>query len=184
VHVSRGAEAPTRGNLPPEVVARIRRAQERLKPLTPAEEARALALSETEVAPGVQRRTQTISGLESEAARSVVRPNLNDILAQVDAMELTGAISSGQAARMRMSGGRQLAVHAEIQQSVLRPNQPIVVNRPMCFSCFEYFQGLARFNGIPQMIADPDYIRIFHPDGTIQEFSTSGELRSEFGIQR
>lgn len=166
------------------MVARFRRAQEQLQPRSPAEEPRALALSEAEVAPGVRRRTQTISGQDAEAARPVVRPDMNATLAHIDAMEASGALSASQANRMRMSGGTQLAVHAEVQQSIMRPNQPVVVNRPMCFSCFEYFQGLARYYGRPQIVAAPDYIRYFMPDGTIREYLPGGQLATEYGIHR
>lgn len=63
--------------------------------------------------------------------------------------------------------GRYNASHAEKKLSVLAPDEPIAVSRPMCPDCQDYFQALAKARGKIQVIADPDYVRIFHPDGTI-----------------
>lgn len=155
--------------------------QERLTPIE-GEEGRALASSEVEIQSGVRRRTTTISGLTAETARPVVRANLEDILSHIDELEAAGALSPGHARRMRMSGGRQLAVHTEVQQSILHPNQPIVVNEPMCFSCFDYFRAEARFRGVTQRVTDTQFVRLFHPNGTLRESPVSGETGGwEFG---
>lgn len=142
--------------------------QERLTRIE-GEEGRALSSSETEIRPGVRRRTTAISGRTAQTTRPIVRANLEQTLQHIDELEASGALSAGHASRMRMSGGTQLATHAEVQQSILHPNQPIVVNEPMCFSCFDYFRAEARFRGVTQRVTDTQMIRLFHPDGTVSE---------------
>lgn len=63
--------------------------------------------------------------------------------------------------------GQYNASHAEKKLSILAPNEPIAVSRPMCTDCQNYFQALARAIGRFQVVADPDYVRIFPPDGSI-----------------
>ena len=63
--------------------------------------------------------------------------------------------------------GRYNSSHAEKQLSVAAPNEPMAVSIPMCSDCKPYFQKLARFTNEAQVVADPDKIRIFHPDGSI-----------------
>jgi hypothetical protein len=153
-----------------------------LEPAAATEEGRAVAATEQEIRPGVIRRRQTISGQSTPTPRPVTRPPLARILTHIDELEQAGAISPQRAAQMRMSGGTQLAVHAEVQASIAQPNQPIVVNRPMCSSCFEYFRAEAKFRQRAQTVADPQRIRVFHPDGRIEHFSISGEPEAEIGI--
>jgi hypothetical protein len=65
--------------------------------------------------------------------------------------------------------GRYNASHAEKQMAVLRPNEAISVSRPMCDECIAWFQKLARYREQAQVVADPKWVRIFRPDGTIVE---------------
>jgi Domain of unknown function (DUF4157) len=179
------APVGSRASMPPEqldrgLLARIRQMQEQVQP-GPADEAgRAYAISEASPQPGVVRRTRTVSGQTAQTARPVARVSLDRVLDHVDELERAGHIASGDAARMRMSGGTQLATHAEVQASIARPNQPIVVSRVMCSSCYTYFRAEARFRGVRQIVADPQTIRVFKPDGSIDEFSASGEPGAAF----
>ncbi len=106
------------------------------------------------------------------------RAPLEDILAHIDELEQAGALSPQHAERMRMDGGRQLATHAEVQATILNSNQPIVVSRPVCPSCFQFFQAQARFTGQRQIVAYPHVIRVFEPDGVIAEVGPAARLRS------
>jgi hypothetical protein len=178
-----GPATPESYGITPALRRQFERMQQLIAPTTPAEEARAFAITELDVRPDVRRRTQTVSGQQFEPQRPVRRASLDDILAHIDQMEAEGALSPEHAARMRMDGGRQLATHAEVQATILTPNRPIVVSRVMCSSCFEFFQAQARFTGQRQIVADPDVIRIFEPDGTIAEISADGTV-TEFSLNR
>jgi len=65
--------------------------------------------------------------------------------------------------------GRYNASHAEKKMSILSPNQPVAVSRPMCPDCQEYFHLLAQYTQHIQVVADPQIIRIFRPDGSVIE---------------
>jgi uncharacterized Zn-binding protein involved in type VI secretion len=70
--------------------------------------------------------------------------------------------------------GQYFSSHAEKQMSLVSPDHPIGVSKPMCNDCQGYFSKLAQFNKIEQTVADPKAIRIFKPDGTVETI-----LRSE-----
>jgi phage-related protein len=63
--------------------------------------------------------------------------------------------------------GIYYASHAEKQMSVVAPGKPIGVSLPMCIDCKDYFSALAKHTGQPQVVADPDMVRIFFPDGRV-----------------
>jgi hypothetical protein len=63
--------------------------------------------------------------------------------------------------------GMHFASHAEKQMSVVAPGKPIGVSLPMCIDCKDYFSALARHTGQPQVVADPEMVRIFFPDGRV-----------------
>ena len=63
--------------------------------------------------------------------------------------------------------GAFYASHAEKQAAIARPNRPIGVSLPMCPDCRAYFRRVAGSSGRVQVVADPDMVRVFHPDGRI-----------------
>lgn len=65
--------------------------------------------------------------------------------------------------------GRYNASHAEKQISIIAPDKPIAVSRPMCDDCPKYFTSLARFTDKPQVVSDTEYVRIFYPNGKIEK---------------
>lgn len=64
--------------------------------------------------------------------------------------------------------GRYVASHAEKQAAQWAPNQPIGVTRGMCGDCQRYFKSLAKRTKRLQVVADPNVVRIFHTDGTVE----------------
>jgi len=72
--------------------------------------------------------------------------------------------------------GRYNASHAEKQISVIYPDQPIGVSSEMCLDCQEYFKALVRHTGNIQVIADPKIVRIFHPNGNVDELSNVSNI--------
>lgn len=68
--------------------------------------------------------------------------------------------------------GSYYANHAEAQLAIAAPGQIQAVSNAMCGeSCIPFYQALAQYRNTAQIIADPYYIRVFNPDGTIQLFS-------------
>lgn len=70
--------------------------------------------------------------------------------------------------------GQYFSSHAEKQMSIISPNHPIGVSKPMCNDCKGYFSKLAQYNNADQIVADPKAVRIFKSDGTVETI-----LRSE-----
>jgi RHS repeat-associated protein len=69
--------------------------------------------------------------------------------------------------------GKYHASHAEKQQAILQPNEPIGVSRVMCKCCQGFFKKHAQATGKPQVVTDPEMTRIFHPDGTVESIPLS-----------
>ena len=63
--------------------------------------------------------------------------------------------------------GQFNASHAEKQLSIVSPNEPISVTKPMCSDCRTYFSKLAVSSGEGQTVTDPDGTWTFGADGTI-----------------
>jgi hypothetical protein len=72
--------------------------------------------------------------------------------------------------------GEYHASHAEKQQIVARPNEPVAVTKPMCPDCVKFFQKEAKWRDVAQEVLDPDCKRIFHPDGSITEAWPDGTV--------
>jgi hypothetical protein len=72
----------------------------------------------------------------------------------------------GSAPAVQPSGSVR-ASHAEKQASRALPGEPIGVSLPMCYDCFDYFRREAVAGGRPLVVADPDMVRVFHPDGRV-----------------
>jgi uncharacterized Zn-binding protein involved in type VI secretion len=63
--------------------------------------------------------------------------------------------------------GQYNASHAEKQLSILKPNDPIGVSRPMCSDCQSYFSKLSQYRNTEQIVTDPNGTWIFKPDGSV-----------------
>jgi len=63
--------------------------------------------------------------------------------------------------------GQYHASHAEKQLSIVKPDDPIGVSKPMCSDCQNYFSKLAGATGKDQVVTDPDGTWIFYADGTV-----------------
>lgn len=63
---------------------------------------------------------------------------------------------------------RYNASHVEKPLSIISDN-PIGISQPMCTDCQGYFKNLAIGEGREYATADPNYIRIFSLDGTVNE---------------
>lgn len=64
--------------------------------------------------------------------------------------------------------GKYNASHAEKQLSIIS-EQPIGISQPMCSDCQNYFKQLSIKSGKVYIIADTNTIRIFNPDGSVNE---------------
>lgn len=65
--------------------------------------------------------------------------------------------------------GQYFSSHAEKQMSIISPNHPIGVSKPMCADCRGYFSKLAQYNKVDQTVADPQVVRIFKSDGSVEK---------------
>ena len=72
--------------------------------------------------------------------------------------------------------GKYNASHAEKQQAVKNPNEPIGVSKPMCDDCIGFFKKEAAYRGQDQVVTDPEATRIFKPDGTVIEQRPDGSV--------
>src|SRR4029077_5492860 len=72
--------------------------------------------------------------------------------------------------------GKYYASHAEKQQIVARPNEPVGVSRPMCDDCIRFFQREAAYQGRPITVSDPQTTRVFSRDGSITEYWKDGSI--------
>ncbi|MBA3921071.1 MAG: hypothetical protein H0X31_04910 [Nostocaceae cyanobacterium] len=52
----------------------------------------------------------------------------------------------------------------------------IGVSSEMCLDCQEYFKALVRHTGNIQVIADPKIVRIFYPNGNVDELSNVSDI--------
>lgn len=66
--------------------------------------------------------------------------------------------------------GKYNASHAEKQLSILS-DEPIGISQPMCADCQDYFKKLAIKERKMYITADPNTIRIFNPDGAVDEIN-------------
>jgi Domain of unknown function (DUF4157) len=72
------------------------------------------------------------------------------------------------------TAGTARASHAEKQAALAAPGHPIGVSLPMCFDCYEFFRLHAIARGRPVVVADPDMVRVFYPDGRVLAPSRTG----------
>ncbi|HEY7334951.1 MAG TPA: DUF4157 domain-containing protein [Bryobacteraceae bacterium] len=74
--------------------------------------------------------------------------------------EFDRSANAGESGRVRGS-------HAEKKAAELAPNEPVGVSKPMCSDCIRWFRHIAVERGIPQVVADPAFTRIFMIDGAV-----------------
>ncbi len=63
--------------------------------------------------------------------------------------------------------GRFYGSHAEKKAAALAHGKPIAVSSPLCSDCMEFFQAWAKYYKTPVVIAEPNAVRVFKPDGSI-----------------
>jgi Family of unknown function (DUF6861) len=63
--------------------------------------------------------------------------------------------------------GQYNASHAEKQLSIVSPNEPIGVSKPMCTDCQNYFSKLAQARNADQVVTDPNGTWVFFGDGIV-----------------
>ncbi|MFF3845016.1 LamG-like jellyroll fold domain-containing protein [Streptomyces sp. NPDC002328] len=61
--------------------------------------------------------------------------------------------------------GRYFDSHAEKQAEVINPGGLHVVSREMCDDCTDFFSRLAGHDNQVKQVADPEGLKVFHPDG-------------------
>ncbi len=88
------------------------------------------------------------------------------------ALKPSGASDNGEP-------GRYNASHAEKQQAIARPNEPVGVSNPMCSDCKNFFSKLAQSTGRQQVVTDPDVTRVFNPDGTVAVRYPNGTIEND-----
>ncbi len=64
--------------------------------------------------------------------------------------------------------GKYNSSHAEKQLLTEKPNEPVGVSRPMCKDCQNFASKQAQATGKNVIVSDPDGVRIFKPDGSVQ----------------
>ena len=130
---------------------------------------------QTELKPGVHRRQSRISGWTSIPERRVsVDPRtVADRAKHIGHRLQPGGVRDGKPEHGGFAG-KAAASHAEKQQIVARPNEPVGVSKPMCADCVRFFQkeAVARKRG--QVVGDPDVTRVFGRDGSITEYWQDG----------
>jgi hypothetical protein len=88
---------------------------------------------------------------------------------------VAGVLNKGRAqAEHVAAAGTARASHAEKQAAMAAPGEPIGVSLPMCFDCYEFFRRYATNRGRPVVVADPDMVRVFYPDGRVLAPSRTG----------
>jgi hypothetical protein len=126
------------------------------------------SVTEQQIAPGAVRRTTTSARAEQPGVRRPRRVGPRQIERHLDDMRQNGV-------DFQFDNPRHIN-HAEVKQSVARPNEPIYVDRPMCGSCQRFKTADAMHRQRPQMVTDPDATRVFYPDGTVVEYWHGGDV--------
>jgi hypothetical protein len=112
------------------------------------------------VVPGFEQRTREVIERGRQIGHAFAPDNFDEGMAAV----LNRNRGTAQAVQ---PSGVVRASHAEKQASRARPGEPIGVSLPMCYDCFDYFRREAVAGGRPLVVADPDMVRVFHPDGRV-----------------
>ena len=118
----------------------------------------------------LERTVLRFFGISGAGARGVPLANL-----MVDKLKAAGVLNKGKGKAEQVAAkGTARASHAEKQAAMAAPGQPIGVSLPMCFDCYEYFRRYATARGRPVVVADPDMVRVFYPDGRVLAPSRTG----------
>lgn len=119
---------------------------------------------------GIESGDRTISGWKQQQgyvqATDIVMAKCKEIGHQ---LKPAGPLDKGVLRRYNAS-------HAEKQISVLHPAQAIGVSSEMCADCQDYFKALVCHTGNIQVVADPKVVRIFRPDGTVEELANIPDI--------
>jgi hypothetical protein len=141
------------------------------------ERKKAFAVSESESAPGVPRRSRTASGWKFTPERSAIKVTPEQV--KKHAEEIGHTLTPNSLLDQQKRGGfpgRYHASHAEKKQIVARPNAQVGVNLPMCDDCIEFFKREARYRKKTQIVSDRQATRVFEPDGTVTEYWEDGSV--------
>jgi hypothetical protein len=105
------------------------------------------------------RGTQTLSGWGGDP-EGVTRVSPQEVMEFAEQMGFqfrqAGGMDNG-------IPGSYYASHAEPQMAIAEPNAPVVVNKPVCGSCQDFYQALADYTQTTQIITDPFRTFIFEP---------------------
>ena len=157
-------------------VARAARAQESALEKGAATPGKTTSVSQRELAPGVTARQTEVSGWTSIPERDVaVDPELVHEHAEAIGHDLRPAGALDQVDEGGFPG-KYYASHAEKQQIVVRPDEPVGVSRPMCDDCIRFFQREAAYQQRPVTVSDPQTTRVFFRDGSITEYWKDGSV--------
>lgn len=76
--------------------------------------------------------------------------------------------------------GKNAVTHTEKQlaryHDVNGIDAPIGVNRQQCGDCRKWFREQAQETGKEQIVADPEYVRIYKTDGTVEIYDADNNL--------
>jgi hypothetical protein len=108
------------------------------------------------------RRHSTLSGWVHEGENLPGITEVPPAKVQSLAQEMQFKIRSAGALDQGVPG-QYHASHAEAQQLVAAPAQPIGVDRPMCSTCQKMLQHTANYSDQPLLVRDPDHARLFLP---------------------
>lgn len=165
-------------NLTQQKIREAEKSQERAtakhQNLNEKRQTKTTSVSEREIAPGVRRRTTKLSGWKEIPERpSKAKPE--DVAHH--SKKIGHELTPNKLKDNERSGGfkgKFNASHAEKQQIVDRPNEPVGVSRDMCSDCISFFKKEAKYRNQFQIVSDPKITRVFDPDGTIIEYWKSG----------
>ncbi|MFA8391004.1 RHS repeat-associated core domain-containing protein [Burkholderia ubonensis] len=80
--------------------------------------------------------------------------------------------------------GRTNASHAEMlagHDNHFNGREPNVIgiSRPSCGMCRDWLRRHAQYTGVKHIVSDPEYKRIYYPDGTVEVYHSDGEFVSK-----
>jgi uncharacterized Zn-binding protein involved in type VI secretion len=115
----------------------------------------------------------TLSGYSDNKPEGFTHVDADRVIARSEEighdLQRAGAMDQGKP-------GQYSASHAEKQSAVNNPETDSYgVSRPMCRDCQRWFSREAIFRGRDVRVEDPDMVRIFKPDGEVDEFPVLDE---------
>jgi hypothetical protein len=151
-------------------------------PVTGRERRKSFSVTESEIAPGVRRRTREVSGYTYVPVRPTRGTTPRQVADHVDEMRRRGIdyeLTPDRRDQVAGGGfhGQYHASHTEKKTILAHPNEPVGVNRRMCNDCIQFFSVEARFQRKPQVVSDPKCTRVFQPDGSVREYWRDGRVK-------